>query len=331
MLTRREFLKIAALSVALSDFPAIASQNNHNGRIKITVVGDVTLGFNFPPPQMKDLDYPFERVREIFHAADLSFANLEGALTTRGVRLPKRFNFRGDSKYAACLRISGMDVVSLANNHTMDFGYVGLQDTIDALKSQGISYTGAGRNEQEARKPAIIVNDRKIGFLAYSEIGPYSVFAAPNKPGAARIDLRHVAEDVEKLKEQADFVLVSYHWGIEGKNYPTERQKTIGRETINAGADVVLGHHPHVLQGIEEYKSGLIAYSLGNFCFGGNSNPSDKDSIILRIYLNGRSVQDYDAVPVKITSREAPFQPRPLEGREAKRVLERLQRYSKGI
>ncbi len=317
----------------------------HNQKATLTAVGDVTLGYDAyhlqpildklaKEEEKKAFDYPFLRVRD--HFDGIVFCNLEGTLTESNKRVSKKFSFKARPKYVRCLSEAGFDIVSLANNHAMDFSVSGLEDTIKALDSQGIKHVGAGMNLREARQGvSIYENSVLVHCLAYSLIGPSSIFASGDSAGTAgsydsgRI-LRFVQEDISTAKSDADAIVVSFHWGKEGHHYPTAAQKTLARATIDAGASVVLGHHPHVLQGIEEYKSGVIFYSLGNFMFAGNRNPSDKDSIIAKIVLDASGVVNYEVIPVKIAS-EQNYQPYVLDGDEKQRVLNRLKEYSSKI
>lgn len=315
----------------------------------LAAIGDLTLGQHVeeylgergargdPDP----LGYPFARIASQLRAADIVLANLEGPFTARGRRLPKRFNFRASPRMVEVLGRAGITVVTLANNHTMDFGPAGLRDTLAALEGAGIASVGAGMDARAARAGTVLErNGIRVGILGYVHLGagsaePGVMIATARRPGVAG-DLHRLGrvlamldENVPRLRTQSDVVVVTFHWGVEGSHYPDEAQQALGRRAIERGAHLVVGHHPHVLQGIEVYRRGLIAYSLGNFVFGGNWNPRDKDSIILRVRLGREGVRDAQAIPVGIGTREAPFQPFELEGTEGARVLDRLRIYSR--
>ena len=237
--------------------------------------------------QKGDLNYPLLETAEIFRQADLAFGNLECPLSTRG----KQINmFRGDPAVAEVLAEAGFDVISLANNHIFDYGEVAFFDTIACLQEKGIVPIGVGENINEARTPkSVRVNGTTVAFLAYTQIGPGFTYTRVPQHWAATVELPGVAEaradyirmDVKRAKTEADLVIVSFHWGNEYVHYPTEHQKAWGRTALAAGADLVIGHHPHVLQGIEFGEKGVIAYSLGNFVFD-QSDFSRRQSLIYK-------------------------------------------------
>ena len=341
MISRREFMLKSAIAIGSTalelKYPFIAKSENKKENI-LTAVGDVCLGFDgrHIEPILKSVEekeafeYPFLNVKKYFEG--VRFCNLEGTLTNFSKRIPKGFNFKAHPKYVNCLKY--FDVVTLANNHTMDFCREGLEETILTLDIAKIKHFGAGINLNEARKEACIGDDLKFCFLGYSLIGPETGFAKEQKEGTAgsyKPDdvLNFIEEDFARVKNNSDILIVSFHWGTEGSHYPNNAQKMLARYSIDIGADIILGHHPHVLQGIEEYGKGLIFYSLGNFMFSGNRNPSDKDSIIAKIRLSKNGILDYNITPVKITSGEKPYQPYVLEGREKEKTLNKLKMYSK--
>ncbi|MBI3989167.1 MAG: CapA family protein [candidate division NC10 bacterium] len=315
--------------------------------------GDVTLGYHleeylherwggwFLP---EALAYPFAKIAHHFRQANIAFINLEGPLTSRGRKLSKRFNFRADPRSVASLILVGISVANLANNHVMDYGRIGLRDTIAALDRAGIVSFGAGETMQQARAGAVVErNGLRVGFLGYVYLGPASseprvIHASMGRPGGAGHPtsvetLRTmVAEDLARLKPLVDLFVVSFHWGREGSFYPEDDQRLLARFTIDRGAHLVLGHHPHVLQGIEAYGGGIIAYSLGNLVFGGNWDPQDKDSIILKVRLGRDGIRGVEIVPIRTTNPpHAYFQPVELQGDEAARVIRRLRVYSRGF
>lgn len=321
--------------------------------ILLAAAGDVTLGYHleeylqerwgglFP---LEALAYPFAKITHHFRQADIAFINLEGPLTTRGRKLSKRFNFRADPRSLGSLILGGISVANLANNHITDYGPIGLRDTIAALDRAGIVSFGAGLTVEQARAGAVVErNGLRVGFLGYVYLGPGSsepraIHASTRRPGAAGHPssvetLRTmIEEDLARLRPLADLFVVSFHWGREGSFYPGDDQRLLARFTIDRGAHLVLGHHPHVLQGIEAYGGGIIAYSLGNLVFGGNWDPQDKDSIILKVRLKRDGVKGVEIVPIRTTNPpHASFQPVELQGDEAARVIRRLRAYSRGL
>jgi len=315
--------------------------------------GDVTLGYHlegylqgrwgasFPP---EALAYPFAKIAHHFRQADIALINLEGPLTARGWKLSKRFNFRADPRSVGILILGGISVANLANNHIMDYGPLGLRDTIATLDQVGILSFGAGEGARQARAGAVV--ERKglrVGFLGYVYLGPGSsepraIHASTRRPGVAghpssvKALRAMIGEDLARLKPLVDLVVVSFHWGREGSFYPEADQRLLARFTIDRGAHLVLGHHPHVLQGIEVYGGGIIAYSLGNLVFGGKWDPQDKDSIILKVRLAREGIRGVEIVPIRTTNPpHARFQPVELRGEEAARVIRRLKEYSRGF
>ena len=341
-------LVLAGFRLAWSGSAGAAAPGGAAGPSEVWLVagGDVTLGARLEE-HLKALavddgtldphGYPFARVAHHLRAADLALVNLEGPLTAGGKRLPKNFNFRGSPHLAAALARAGIGAVSLANNHTMDYGPEGLRDTLAALAGEGIVAFGAGATLQAARR-GVVVERRgvRIGLLGYLFLGepslePRGVFAGPRRPGAAGHPASAAAveamvrEDVGRLRPAADVVIVSFHWGREKRSEPEPYQRRLGRAAVEAGAGLVVGHHPHVIQGLERYGGGLIAYSLGNFVFGGKWRPDDTDSILLKVRLTPAGVGGYQVVPITLgLYPHAPFQPVELEGQEGARVLRRL-------
>ena len=288
--------------------------------------------------------YPFQLVADALRQADIAFANLEAPITEGGVPANKDYVFRAPASAAESLAAAGIDVVSLANNHALDYGPEGLSDTMAALQSSGIVYVGAGPDEAAARRPAIVtVKGLRLAFLSYvntpddsvSGFSVASTAATVDRAGVAWATPEAVAQDVAQAARQADIVIVSLHTGFEYREAPNALQLQLAHAAIDAGASLVLGHHPHVLQGIEEYKGGLIAYSLGNFVFDLDAAdyaqpglPSSL-SLILRVRLGPAGVGGYDLLPVLIG--EADGRPRLVSGQEAKPVEERMARLSAAL
>lgn len=237
-------------------------------------------------------------------AADITIGNLETPLSNRGAPVKnKAFTFRSSPKSTAGLTSAGFDIVSLANNHTLDYGRVALRDTVSTLRNADIGFAGAGTNKTEARRPYIFeTKGARVAYLAFSEITPANYAATSDRSGTAYTqDISAITKAVKKAKKQADYVVVSMHWGVEKEYSPTGRQVSEGRAIIRSGADVVLGHHPHRIQGIEYYKNGLIAYSLGNFVFPAASSGSS-DSLILNVVMGPQGIESATVNPVTIVS-----------------------------
>lgn len=299
--------------------------------ITVSMVGDCTLGtdVNFDQStsfdafyQMKnDPGYFFQNVKDIFNADDLTVANMEGTLTTSNDRQQKTFAFKGNPSYTEILTQGGVEATNLANNHSHDYGDQSYEDTIQYLEAAGITTFGYDRTA------VMDVKDIKVGLIGIYEL----------KDGLGR--QQQVIDTIQAVKGQgAQVIIVSFHWGTEKSNIPDDIQKTLAHLAIDQGADLVVGHHPHVLQGIEKYQGKNIVYSLGNFCFGGNKNPSDKDTMIFQQTFtveNGELVEDdvTNIIPCSLSSESGynNYQPMVLEGSEKERVLQKIEEFSAAL
>ena len=299
--------------------------------VRIAAVGDIMLGGTAGPEMQKyGYDYPFERTQSFLKQAQIVFGNLEGPLTEGGAtETPKKYVFRSPpDKVAPALARAGFNIVSLANNHSLDYGPQGLEDTRAALEKAGIHGVGAGRNLAEARAPVYMVKGgATVAFLAYSLTFPEEFWAGPDKPGTAFGHEQDVRADVAAARQKADIVVVSFHWGQEGKTELRDYQVQLAHAAIDAGASAVLGHHPHILQAVERYQDGVILYSLGNFAFGSFSNTATRSAIALLTFRD-RQWSELRLLPINVRNAEVVFQPRPLAGRDAAEVVEQLQQLS---
>ncbi|OIJ12856.1 capsular biosynthesis protein [Anaerobacillus arseniciselenatis] len=291
--------------------------------ITISAAGDVTLGgddrygyegsFN-QEAKREGLGHFVENIKDLFSKDDLTMVNLEGALTNATARKDKQFTFRGDPSYTEILTNGNIDVVNLANNHTLDFFQKGYEDTINHLKDAGVGYFGFENHLMTE------IKEVKIGLLGYT--GWYDSTTLRNQ----------IKKDIDNLREEgAKIVIVNFHWGQERSYVPNQTQKSLGRYTIDSGADLVVGHRPHVIQGIEEYNGKFIVYSLANFMFGGNRNPSDKDTFVFQQtfhLIDGELTDEKEVkvIPFSVSSvsHRNNFQPTPLIGDEAKRVRQKI-------
>lgn len=295
--------------------------------VTLAFAGDVTLAAHFADEVGDSLSYPFAGLGW-FGDADVTMVNLENAMTTGGTRQPKEFTFRGVAKYAKMLRSAGVDLVTIANNHIYDFGDDGLMDTIELLDSVGIRHVGAGSNMDSARAPVILtVKGIRIGFLGYLDsIRTVNLrFASADSPGPASWDPGDFLKDITGLRPRVDFIVVNVHWGVEKSHTPTPRQIDFAHRAIDAGADIIIGHHPHVLQGVECYRGRTICYSLGNFLFGGNSRNTYPTAVV-KVSMAAASPESYDLKVLPIVVRR--WQPRLAEGPEAEEILSDIGRYS---
>jgi poly-gamma-glutamate capsule biosynthesis protein CapA/YwtB (metallophosphatase superfamily) len=292
----------------------------------IAAVGDLMLGGRTGPFLAEyGPGYPFENVLRVLRQADLVAGNLESPISLRGTAVEnKKFTLRAGPIAARALQSAGFRVVSLANNHAMDFGPLALEDTLAALDEAGILYTGAGRDLADARAPAIVkIKGKTLAFLSYSLTFPLEFFASAGRPGTAPGYADFVKADIEKVRPHADLVVVSFHWGAELMTAAKDYQIELGHKAIDWGADLVLGHHPHVLQEIEVYQGRLIAYSLGNFVFGSESNRTNT-SMILLLTFRGNTLAKAEAIPIDVNNYRVKYQPRTLSGKAAGDALDAI-------
>jgi poly-gamma-glutamate capsule biosynthesis protein CapA/YwtB (metallophosphatase superfamily) len=286
--------------------------------------GDVTLSDAFADLVGQDYDWAFAEMEE-YRQADIAMVNLENPLTRASKPLPdKQFNFKADPASIQVLTQGGVDIVTLANNHAMDYQASGLFETMETLDRAGIHYIGAGRDIAEARRPEIMeVKGQRIAFLGYYDADFHA--AGEGIPGTNPTHNDRIAEDIRAIRNQVDWIVVNYHWGEEKSSYPGDWQVKLAHFTIDQGADLVVGHHPHVLQGAEIYKGRPIAYSLGNFIFGGNSR-SDYDTAVLKVSLNEKQMK-VEFLPVEVRQ----YQPKVVSGDRATEILQHIQEISQNF
>ena len=265
-------------------------------------------------------DWFFDNVRDIFEEDDLTIVNFEGTLSDRGERAIKQFAFRGNPEYVNALSDSSVEAANLANNHSMDYGEVSLIDTKKYLDEKGILHC---RGEEDVAITEI--NGIKVGLVGINYLND-----------VMRTELEAAIKTAKDLG--AELVILSIHWGIEKATAPNADQIDAAHTAIDCGADLVIGTHPHVLQGFEKYKGRYICYSLGNFSFGGNNAPSDMDTAIFRqtFTLKGDELVDddnFEIIPCRISSADGynNYQPTPATGAKRDRIIDRLTTYTNNI
>ncbi|MCM3787243.1 CapA family protein [Domibacillus indicus] len=291
--------------------------------ITVSAAGDFTLGTDetftyagsFPDEAERNgLAHFTKGLNGIFERDDLTTVNLETTLTEATEKAEKKFRFKGDPEYTQILTDAGIEAVNVANNHIFDYLEQGYEDTKANLKAANIGFFGYEDSFLTEVKGV------KVGALGY-------------EGWADTAEIRDQMEaDIAQLREKgATIVIIHFHWGVERSYVPEESQKTLARFAVDAGADLVVGHHPHVVQGIEEYNGKFIVYSLGNFMFGGNRNPSDKDTYVFQQTFEVKDGKltdgkDINVVPFSISSRtdRNDYQPTLLQGAERERVMEKI-------
>jgi len=267
-----------------------------------------------------DFKFPFLKIVRDLKKGDILFGNLEGPISDKGVKVGSIYSFRVEPEAIEGLNYAGFDVLSVANNHIFDYGKEALEDTFKRLKEVGIDYVGGGFNEKEAYSPIIkelnsSINSpqTKIGFLAYTNLGsPYWV-ATDKSSGIAWInwkDLEKIRKDIKKIKSQVNILIVSLHSGEEYSSQPTQFQIEFSKAVIDAGADLVVGHHPHIIQPIEKYKQGWIVYSLGNFVFDQSFSKETIKGQMIKVLIENGEIKEVIPINIKINNY---FQPEILE------------------
>ena len=286
--------------------------------------GDLLLGGYYESAVGESVSTAFSGF-SLMSEADIAMVNLENPITTRGKKVQKPYNFRMHPKFLRAISDAGIDLVTIANNHVFDYGREGFFDTISYLDSAGIRHVGAGVNREDAHRPVVMeIRGKRIGFLAYYG-GGEAPGAGNSSPGVARREPDLVRADIQSLKInlQADYIVVNLHWGTEKADTPDPSQQAFARSLIDAGANAVIGHHPHVLQGIETHNSGVIVYSLGNFVFGGNSRDTYNTGVFeICLTADGPS---YRFIPVGVREWRLAV----LTGADSARVAETMRRLSR--
>jgi poly-gamma-glutamate synthesis protein (capsule biosynthesis protein) len=302
---------------------------------RVLAVGDIMLtGSAKFLLQTKGYDHPFQdkNLARLIATADVAFANLEYPVTFKGVRYKdKEYTFRGDPESLSAIRKAGFDLLSLANNHIMDYGEKGLRDTIRQCRKNRLVFTGAGADLASASSLAVIKRHGvRYGLLAYSLTFPEEFWATPGKPGTAHPDWAQVGHDIRDARPRVDILMVSFHWGEELKSEPKKYQIDFAHHAINAGADIVLGHHPHIPQPIEIFKGKPIFYSLGNYAFGAISDNAMFSFAAVTRFKDNVPVQVI-LYPLNVNNQEVGFQPRLARGTPAKKIITHLREISKSF
>jgi gamma-polyglutamate biosynthesis protein CapA len=262
-------------------------RSNEKHEIKLLFVGDVMMT-RYVEKKIKNLNkeyiYPFEKILNYLKTFDHVIANLEGPISDKGVKVGSKYSFRMKPEVAEALSKANINIVNLANNHIFDYGKVAFEDTLKNLEKNNIKYFG------NSYEPLIIEKEgTKIGFLGFSDFLKH-LEVKENKTGIATIN-DNISEIIKKAKEKVDILIVSFHWGEEYKKIANERQRKIAKIAIDSGADLVIGHHPHIIQNIEKYKDKFIFYSLGNFIFDQNFSKETMIGGGVEVYIRTQTKQ----------------------------------------
>jgi poly-gamma-glutamate capsule biosynthesis protein CapA/YwtB (metallophosphatase superfamily) len=282
-------------------------------KIRFLAVGDIMLGRNVGKRLQSSIGgykYAFESISELMKKGDIVFANLESPMTsnTHGLSKEKKIVLKSSPEAIDAINSAGFNLLSLSNNHMLDYYDTGLFDTMKLLDENGIAHSGAGKNMEEARKPAVIErNGLRIGLLSYSDMAQYiysgspsiSFAAGEDKAGVAPREYDAIKEDIARIRSNVDILAVSLHWGVEESFTVTPAQIDFAHKLLDDGADIILGHHPHQFQGMEIYKGKPIFYSMGNFMFDQN-DPENMEAFILDMEYTGKVLSSLSAIPVRI-------------------------------
>jgi poly-gamma-glutamate synthesis protein (capsule biosynthesis protein) len=298
--------------------------------IHVSMVGDILLDRGIRKTiEQKGADYPYQKIKSLFAKSDIVLGNLECPITnvTNSVIKEKKFIFKADVNNISALKLAGFNLLNLANNHSMDQGRTGLLDNIQNLHSADIQTVGAGTNRDDAHKPVIITKKGiKIGFLGYSVFPSEGYFYLKEAPDVAHIN-ENLQKEVQDAKKKCDFLIVSFHWGQEFHFFPTQYQIEDAHKAIESGADMIVGHHPHVLQGVEKYKGKYIFYSLGNFVFDRQKPERTDETMILNFDIKNKKSANISLIPIEIVD----CQPQVMTNKASEEWLKQMKLYSKNM
>ncbi|MDY6933364.1 MAG: CapA family protein [Spirochaetota bacterium] len=321
------FLTLLLISTLVLGCSSKNTKNPVNEDVNILFCGDVMLDWGIKDIiQTEGYEYPLKELRHLLYKYDYRFCNLECPISEIGEPHPtKKYIFLAEPSALKLLKYGRIDGVSLANNHVNDFGEVALINTMTNLYNNGISFTGAGMDIGSAHLPiSVEIRDIRLAIFAYSTIAYPESFSADSSPGVARADIDFIREDIKNYARYNDFIIVSIHWGREYSDFPTRHQIELAHAIIDSGVDVIIGHHPHVYQGIEIYNGKPIVYSLGNFIFG-SINEDIQDNILVGIKLLKSGLYSLSVHPINGNkSTDKRFHHEPLLGEDAEHTLKHI-------
>ncbi|MFA5131273.1 MAG: AmmeMemoRadiSam system protein B [Patescibacteria group bacterium] len=300
----------AAMTGAATTTDENLSPDKKYGNAEFIFVGDIMLSRYIGELMAKrqDFNFPYEKIKTDLAGADLLFGNLEAPVSTRGESAGAPYPFRADPLVLSGLKDSGFSVLSVANNHAFDYKLAAFSDTLNNLKNADLDYTGGGFNFSEARAGALMeINGIKTTLLAYTDLVPKSQAATDNRAGLSYLDEAQMVKDIKAAKAKSDLVIVSFHWGQEYQTHSNQHQQKIAAEAVAAGADLIVGHHPHVPQEISEINGVTVAYSLGNFVFDQNFSPETRSGLILYVKIENKKIISVEPETIKFTNNYQPY------------------------
>lgn len=283
---------------------------NEESEVKLGFVGDIMLDRGVKTSVYKNFDGNYEKVfagAKKLEEPDIMFGNLEGPISDKGKNVGSKYSFRFEPEVTKVLKNVGFDIFSFANNHVGDWSQEAFLDTLGRLSEENLLFTGAGEDYTKAKKPTVIErNGIRIGFLGFSDVGPEWMKATELNPGILLANDPNLENIIKEAKTNIDVLVVSIHWGEEYKEH-NKRQETLAKKMIDAGANIVVGHHPHVIQDVEEYKNGLIIYSLGNFVFDQYFSTETMQGLYVEATINKNGLRFYDEAEFKINDKYQPI------------------------
>lgn len=323
------FLFYKTSAISLKDFffaqNKKITETKKENPVSIIFVGDIMLSRNVDAKIHKynDYNYPYKETKDYLKTGDIVFGNLETSVTPGRKITTNEMTFRADPENAKALKDNGFTILSLANNHTPNFGEKGLKDTINYLEKAEIQYVGAGTSQGAEAPATTSVNGLKFAFLAYTtpDVVPSNYEAGATRYGTNFANITKMQEAVRNAKLENNFVIVSMHMGTEYQNIPNKTQINFAHSAIDSGADLVIGHHPHVVQTIEKYKDKCIVYSLGNFVFDQMWSQNTREGMIAKFTFDKTGIINTEFKPIIIYDYS---QPKFAEEKDATRILKKL-------
>ncbi len=307
------FAATQARGVAARVEATLAADAVQEARASSTILfaGDVMLSRGVAGEVVRrggDYAFPFRLIASTTAPASFFLGNLEGPLSEGGKDMGNPYSFRAAPRFVEGLLFAGFDAVTLANNHIFDWGREALRDTVGILHNADIHTVGAGRNEEEANAPLIVdLPGARVAFVGYTNLNPKSYEAQGDRAGTSNSDAEVLLAAVRRLHREADVVVVTVHWGQEYRTRATDAQRAFGEQLIDAGADLVVGHHPHVVEELQQYHGGWIAYSLGNFVFDQTFSEETNRGAMLHVNVWRHAIDSVRLAPIRINENFQPY------------------------